>query len=287
MNIKLAKLRIRNQLELKRYRNEIKEHYRTLFDRAVDGIVIMSLEGKLLEVNNAFARMHGYRAEEMLNMSLKDLDTPATFQMTPDRSSRFFAGEVLTFEVEHYHKDGHVIPFEVSASLIAFGGESYIQSFHRDITARKRVGDELALKTKNLEEANAALRGLINQVAEGKAELEGKILSNIREIVLPYVSRLKHTPLSDIQNNLLQTVESNLENITSTFLNSLKMKFYNLTPRESEVATFVREGKSAKEIAEILCLSEKTVKLYRGGLRGKLGLRNKKINLRSYLATIK
>jgi PAS domain S-box-containing protein len=57
--------------------------------------------------------------------------------------ARLLSGETLTFEVEHYHKDGHVFPMEVSASLIRSDAESYIQCFHRDITERKRVEEAL------------------------------------------------------------------------------------------------------------------------------------------------
>jgi C4-dicarboxylate-specific signal transduction histidine kinase len=54
------------------------------------------------------------------------------------------AGEALTFDVEHYHKDGHIVPLEVSASRIGSGGETFIQCFHRDITERKQAELEIA-----------------------------------------------------------------------------------------------------------------------------------------------
>ena len=119
------------------------ERYRTLFSRAGDGIFLLSGDGTLVEVNESFARMHGYSTDEMLQMNLKDLNTPETFQLAPERMRRLWAGEALTFEVEHYHKDGHVFPLEVSASLISYGGESFLQSFHRDITERKKMQEEL------------------------------------------------------------------------------------------------------------------------------------------------
>ena len=129
--------------EAERRLRESEERYRALFSRAGDGIFIMSLDGKLIDINESFARMHGYDTAELLQMNIKDLDTPETSRKFPGRVARLMAGETLTIEVEHYHKDGHVFPLEVSASLISFGGESYIQSFHRDITDRKRVEDAL------------------------------------------------------------------------------------------------------------------------------------------------
>lgn len=134
------------------------ERYRVLFDRASDGIMILSLEGKLVAVNESFARMHGYTPEEMQKLNLKELDTPETFQRLPELMQRVLAGETLTFEVEHYHKDGHIVPMEVSSSLIHSESGPLIQAFHRDITERKR-------QRELIEESNAML-------TRQKAELE-------------------------------------------------------------------------------------------------------------------
>ena len=136
---------------------ETERRYRILFDRAIDGIFLLSEEGKLVSVNESFARMHGYRVEEMLGMRLQDLDTPESSRLAPARMRRLLAGEALTFEVEHYHKDGHVFSLDVSASQIVFDGKSFIQCFHRDITERKRAEGMLRLE-------GAALEAVANSI---------------------------------------------------------------------------------------------------------------------------
>ncbi len=123
---------------------ESEERYRILFERANAGIFVLSAEGRLVSVNETFARMHGYSVRELKSMNLKDLDTPETFQHFPVRMGRLLANEALTFEVEHYHKDGHVFPLEVSASLIHIGPDAFIQCFHQDISERKRAEAERA-----------------------------------------------------------------------------------------------------------------------------------------------
>ncbi len=123
---------------------ESETRYRSLFDRASEGIIILSIEGELLAVNEAFARMHGVPASEMQSLNLRDLDTPEILQLLPARMRRLQAGENLTFETQHFHHDGHVFPLEVSASLISSGGKPFIQAFHRDITERKAA--EAALR---------------------------------------------------------------------------------------------------------------------------------------------
>ena len=118
-------------------------HYRTLFEKATDGIMYLSLDSEIAKVNESFAKMHGYTVDEMQNMSLKDLDTPETSGRVSERISRLMSGETLCFEVEHYHKNGHTIQLEVSANLITVGNEKNIQSFHRDITDRKKAVEAL------------------------------------------------------------------------------------------------------------------------------------------------
>jgi DNA-binding CsgD family transcriptional regulator len=144
---------------------------------------------------------------------------------------------------------------------------------------------ELKSKTESLVEVNSALNVLLKRVEEGRIELEEKILSNIRELVLPYIDRLKKTQLSDHQASYLIVIETNLDNIASSFLYHLKMRYLNLTHREVQVASLVKEGKSNKEIAELLNIAIKTVLFHRNSLRNKLGLKTQKANLRAHLLT--
>ena len=118
--------------------NASEARLRLMFDRATDGIVMLSGDGKLLAVNASFAQMHGYTQAEMTSLHLRDLDTPEAVQELPGLLKRVLAGETLNFEVTHFHKNGHIITLEVSSSLIVANGERLIQAFHRDITERKR-----------------------------------------------------------------------------------------------------------------------------------------------------
>jgi diguanylate cyclase (GGDEF)-like protein/PAS domain S-box-containing protein len=119
------------------------ERFQLLFNRATDGIIVMQPNGTIVAANESFARMHGYTPQEMQDLNLRTLDTPATLPHLPLRLQRILAGESLTFEVEHFHKDGHVVPLEVSSSLIVSGSERLIQAFHRDISERKRTEETI------------------------------------------------------------------------------------------------------------------------------------------------
>jgi len=150
----------------------------------------------------------------------------------------------------------------------------------------KKRERELKIKSDNLEEVNTALKVLLKQREEDKRELEEKILANVKEILLPYVEKLKRTKLDEHQLANLNVIETNLNDIISPFIRSLTSKYLDLTPREVQVATLVKEGKTTKEIAELLHSSTAAVDFHRNNIRIKLGLKNKKANLRTHLMSL-
>ena len=164
---------------------------------------------------------------------------------------------------------------------------------HEDVTAIKRAEEalkerelELELQTQTLEETNTALRVLLKAREEDKHELEEKVLANVKQLIIPYLKDLKNAGLDSRQKAYLEIVESNLNDIISPFLHHLSSKYLNLTPREIQVATLVKEGKATKEIAELLNLSLNAVDFHRKNIREKLGLKNKKANLRTHLLSL-
>ncbi len=154
----------------------------------------------------------------------------------------------------------------------------------------KRVNEELEKKvkrrTEHLEETNTALKVLLRQREEDKKRIGDTFLGNVQQLVKPMVEKLKMTNVSTRQANILKALESNLEEITSPFLNSLDTKYFKLTPMEMQVANHVKSGLSNKEIAELLGVSEGTVTIHRHNLRKKLGILKKKINLRTHLLSL-
>lgn len=150
---------------------------------------------------------------------------------------------------------------------------------------RKREA-ELRLNSRHLEEVNTALRVLLRQRDEHKVEIEEKVLSNLRELVIPYIETLQESDLDAKQMSCVNMLESNLKDLISPFSQKLSSEYLGLTPKEIQVANLVREGKTTKEIAELLNVSTNAIVFHRYHIRKKLGLKNQKINLRSYLSSL-
>jgi DNA-binding CsgD family transcriptional regulator len=164
---------------------------------------------------------------------------------------------------------------------------------HEEITtlklteeALRKSQEELIEQTQSLEEANIAMKVLLKQREEDKLELEKKVLKNVKDLVLPYVEKLKNPRLKAKDRTLVDIIDTHLKDIISPLLQRFANAKILLTPQEMQVASLVRDGKTSKEIADVLNVSETTVNFHRKNLRVKFGLRNKRTNLRSYLLTI-
>jgi PAS domain S-box-containing protein len=162
-----------------------------------------------------------------------------------------------------------------------------------DITEQKKTEEilrekesELQIKAKNLEEMNTALKVLLQKRDEDRVEVEEKILLNMRELVTPYLEKIKKGGLDKIQSTHADILESHLKDIVSSFSYRLSSTHLNLTPSEIKVANLVKQGKTNKEIADLLNISTRTAAFHRERIRKKLGIKNQKTNLRSYLASI-
>ncbi len=144
----LAKLRLQNEALLlaNEQLKESEKWYRKLFYQANEGLILMTLDGVITDLNQSFAQMHGYTVEEMKNMNIRDLVVLSedTMDRRAEITKRILLGETVRFEVEHCHKDGHSFVLSGTVSLITIGGTKYFLAFHQDITERKTV--EKALK---------------------------------------------------------------------------------------------------------------------------------------------
>jgi len=169
----------------------------------------------------------------------------------------------------------------------------YAKQLNKEMAARKSAEQQLRqrqrdlkTRTRDLEEANAALKVLLRHREEDKGELEAKVLSNVRTLILPCVYALKIPRLDRTQKTLLDLIDGRLRAIVSSYLVTLTSRAAGLTPKEIQVATLIKEGKATKEIGDILHVSTRAVEFHRYNIRKKLGLTSSKTNLRTHLLSL-
>ncbi|MBW1713526.1 MAG: response regulator [Deltaproteobacteria bacterium] len=144
----------------------------------------------------------------------------------------------------------------------------------------------LKAQSKSLEEVNTALKVLLEHREQEKIDQQKDMLATLNSLVLAYVDKLKETRLSERQQTYLGIIESNLKNIGSSFARRLSYAEMGLTPTELHVANMIQQGKSSKEIADLLCVSTNAVLFHRKSIRHKLGIAKKKVNLQAYLQSL-
>jgi len=188
-------------------------------------------------------------------------------------------------ELRKYHDHLEELVGERTAELAKINTQLELEIDERKRAEKKLRKREIELQAQShhLEEVNTALKVLLKQREDDKKELGDNVLSNVKELVSPYLERLKKSRLNTHQKTLINILDSNLSNMISPFISKLSSRYFNLTPMEVRVANLVKEGKTNKEIAGILYISRNTVLFHRYNIRHKLGLKNKKINLRSHL----
>jgi PAS domain S-box-containing protein len=160
-----------------------------------------------------------------------------------------------------------------------------------DITERKLAEEalrqrdlELQTKSRNLEEANVTLKVLLNHKQEEKASLEEQMLTNFDKLIVPSIENLKRMDLNKEQMMQVEVIEKQLREITSPFFRNRPIAMRDLTPRQTQIASLIKEGMTSKDIAKVLRISQASVDFHRTNLRSKLGIsKNPKMGLRSFI----
>ncbi len=273
-----------------------KDMFLSFFETATDLMCITDEYGTLTHVNDSFATTLGYLKEEIMGAHITQILPEKTVEnrFRPKFEELIDKGR-LDFETtwttksrkEIYGEEKVVAVYDKNGKFVGTRGVL------RDITKRKLAElelkereTELDVKNKGLEEMNTALRVLLKRRDEDKTEIEEKVILNIQELILPYLEKLGKSKLDVRQTSLVNILESNLKDIVSPFARELTRKFLKFTPTEIQVANLVKQGKTTKEIADLLNVSDKTIESHRKNIRNKIGIKNKKENLQTHLLSI-
>ena len=131
--------------------------------------------------------------------------------------------------------------------------------------------------------ASVAARIQIGGGIRTRETIEEQIAVKLKELVIPYLDLLRQSAVNEKQAETINIIAAHIDSITHTFSPKVREIVLGLSPRETMIADLVWQGKTSKDIAEILNISLRTVETYRNNLRKKLGINKKKISLRTYL----
>jgi PAS domain S-box-containing protein len=126
-------------------RKRAEQKQQAIIKTALDGFWLINLEGKFLEVNDSYCKMIGYTREELLGMSIPDIEAAETPEETVQRIKKIMEQGSDRFETRHKRKDGNIIDVEVSVNYLDVGeGQMFV--FVRDITERRKAEEALKLQ---------------------------------------------------------------------------------------------------------------------------------------------
>ena len=112
--------------------------FRAVLATALDGFWIVDLDGRLIDVNEAYLRMSGYTREEFLRLSVTDVVVGQSAADVAARTQQCIRDGGMRFETRHRRRDGREFAAEVNASYSPVdGGRLFV--FVRDVGARKRA----------------------------------------------------------------------------------------------------------------------------------------------------
>ncbi|MBN8866427.1 MAG: PAS domain S-box protein [Solirubrobacterales bacterium] len=224
--------------------------FRELVEGLGDAVYTLDLEGRFTWGNEAGLRYLGYDQsdfDEFLGRHFLDLLTPASKQVAIEHFSRGLAGEELSpfFEVQAYHRDGHILDFEIRASDLIHEGELIgRQGVVRNISAIKQLQAEMAETSKRL------------------SQLEER-----ERIMATLYSRF--ASLTAGASNEDQIVE------LQRALGTVAAQRLGLASGDVEILELLAAGKTNREIAELVHLSPHTIKDRVGRILRALGAQSR------------
>ncbi len=130
-------LQDQSRLELSKYG----EQYQAMLATELFGFLLVDNGGNLLDVNETYCRMSGYSREELLQLSVADLEAVESAQETARHLLQLSEAVVDHFESRHRAKDGRIFYVEVSTTYL--GSQQQCIAFLRDITSRKQAEQAL------------------------------------------------------------------------------------------------------------------------------------------------
>jgi diguanylate cyclase (GGDEF)-like protein/PAS domain S-box-containing protein len=141
---------------------ELVQRFQDAFEHAPIGMAVVSLDGRYLQVNQAFCQIVGYDRDRLEATAFPELTHPDDVAASQEGLRRLLAGETPVYQAEkrYLHGAGHTVWVTVSATVVrdANGAPDHLLSQVLDITERKRFEAHLQHMADH-----DALTGMVNR----------------------------------------------------------------------------------------------------------------------------
>ena len=128
--------------QLEEQLKESQKKFHNIFESASDCIELISMDGRIIDLNHVGYERLGYAKEEMQGKPLAEFGIPEYADRVQERAKLIKSQGSATFESARLRKDGSIMPIEVNSRLVELDGQPMFLSVSRDITERKRVEEE-------------------------------------------------------------------------------------------------------------------------------------------------
>ena len=164
--VMLTDITERKQMEEALRRSQ--QNYQTLFEHSMQAICLHDVDGRILEVNQRACRLLGYTREELLDLTVFDIQPPDSSTVPPKddilrQLREWIPGQRHVFEIEHRRKDGTTYLAEVATGAIEYGDHRAILAFFKDITEHKQLEDALHQSHDLLTQLSQQVPGVLYQ----------------------------------------------------------------------------------------------------------------------------
>jgi len=164
----------------------------TLIETSPASIIVHDFEGNFLYVNQKTLDLHGYSREEFLKLKLQDIDVPESAALIRSRMEDLKQRGEISFEVQHFRKNGTRIPLLVNVKQGNWSGKDLILSIATDITRQKWIKKEKDI----LLAEKVVGRGLAEKAQHASEEKYHSLVENIPDVIwtsdengnTPYIS---------------------------------------------------------------------------------------------------
>ncbi len=129
---------------------------RTILKTAMDGFWITDMEGRFLEVNNAFCAISGFTRKELLSMRISDIEASESSETTKEHIRKIMISGQDSFESKHRRRDGRVINVEINVNYLPIAGGRMVV-FVRNVTKKKLREQRLLQLSTAVEQSPTAI----------------------------------------------------------------------------------------------------------------------------------